>query len=644
MATCIRRGIGTALIFLFILASGESNAKDRQIFVATESLHTQKQAPGALVRVSAPGLVGVLLDEIPPQDRDNTVHQLMQQPASFWISRAHEQLKLMTYRLVFRSSFYKSSKKQLPLPPENVWKVKLTSKPYRDQSVGHDIMLIRYEFSSVLVAPVGSPEDSEPSLKTVGRHWSEQFLLPLDPELLFQRTRFACVNESEFPPHSVDAEEMSAFYDQTCDIEPQLSNRTCHQTEMPMSSCEEALKTKTGILHAQLTFVRMRWNKRVARQYTVGSVTNPHGPDLQVFKQEFRTNRLIYRYISPDSCTVAEKCVGGTGWRRLLQFSTADENTGTTDLDIGLVDYFIDGVKNPLQMHHVFEYSTCHNHYHFTHYGQFSFGDATVSKRGFCLQSTNRVANRTTSPLSHVYGDCRHQGISAGWVDEYRAGLECQWVDITEIDTRRASITRELKFISNPDGFLCEGKPLKDEAGNQLWESTHFKTALGEPVDRPKCDFLSGWFSNNTDSYEVTLPHNGEGYITTPCSHGEIGPLRNCGFKYEGIRSCKAGTMVHQTCSSDKGTQIARICDASVRLNAGTACNLEDALANVVVTAVGSIIDFKCSTARDPGEPGGFYSLYNGPISPLSVDEGKIICISGSDIEVPPLANDFTPY
>ncbi|MCB9006044.1 MAG: hypothetical protein H6656_01410 [Ardenticatenaceae bacterium] len=29
---------------------------------------------------------------------------------------------------------------------------------------------------------------------------------------------------------------------------------------------------------------------------------------------------------------------------------------------------------------------------------------------------------------------CNNQGIQAGWVDEYGAGLDCQWIDITDIE------------------------------------------------------------------------------------------------------------------------------------------------------------------------------------------------------------------
>ena len=83
----------------------------------------------------------------------------------------------------------------------------------------------------------------------------------------------------------------------------------------------------------------------------------------------------------------------------------------------------------------MFEYSTCHQHYHFSHYGKFSLGFGNqhfVSKRAFCLESTSRYANNETTPLTHPYS-CHFQGIEAGWGDDYIAGIDCQWIDVSSV-------------------------------------------------------------------------------------------------------------------------------------------------------------------------------------------------------------------
>src|SRR5438105_10579082 len=56
---------------------------------------------GALVRTTARSTVGVVLDEIPTFMRDRITASLIAQPTSFWVARAHRQLQLTTYRLVF---------------------------------------------------------------------------------------------------------------------------------------------------------------------------------------------------------------------------------------------------------------------------------------------------------------------------------------------------------------------------------------------------------------------------------------------------------------------------------------------------------------------------------------------------------------
>src|SRR5262249_45886512 len=152
--------------------------------------------------------------------------------------------------------------------------------------------------------------------------------------------------------------------------------------------------------------------------------------------------------------------------------------------------------------------------------GTFSYGDgaATTAKRGFCLQSTVRTSNNELSPLSNVYYDCGYQGIEVGWADEYKAGLECQWIDVTSESTTQAPVTKSPTFHSHPDGFLCEGTPVLDAQGDQVWLPTQFTTSTGQPVDKPACDYSPGWDQDNVDTYMVTLPTDGDGYVTAPCT------------------------------------------------------------------------------------------------------------------------------
>jgi hypothetical protein len=159
---------------------------------------------GSLVRTTMESDVGVVLDEIPASMRSRVATALVQRPQSFWVSRARVQLRLTAYRLVFREAFYASAKKALPLPPEPLWEITLVGAPSRQTVDGHDVVRVHYRFSSVLLSDESSPGDAERKLRTVGGTWNEPFVLPIDPELVFQRTGFACMDEDQFPFGSVD--------------------------------------------------------------------------------------------------------------------------------------------------------------------------------------------------------------------------------------------------------------------------------------------------------------------------------------------------------------------------------------------------------------------------------------------------------
>jgi hypothetical protein len=136
---------------------------------------------GSLVRTTMQSEVGVVLDEIPAGMRDRVAAQFLGKPDRFWTERAKTQLRLTTYRLIFRYGFY-DGKTSLPLPPEPVWRVTLDGDARRHKVNGHDVVGVDYTFSSVLVSDVASPGESEPRLQNVGGRWREPFILPVDPE------------------------------------------------------------------------------------------------------------------------------------------------------------------------------------------------------------------------------------------------------------------------------------------------------------------------------------------------------------------------------------------------------------------------------------------------------------------------------
>jgi len=594
--------------------------------------------PGALIHVTATSKVGVLLDEVPTSIRARVAAALLAKPDSFYEARARQQLTLSTYRLNFRAAFYEpdSGKNQLPLPPPEVQAIHFVKNKgktaYRATVEGHDYVLADYQLDTTLVTDLESPAISEPALSEIGGTWPEGFVFPVDPELLVQRTGFACMDEAEFPPNSVDSEDVEFFYDQECDVEPELSTEGCHLTKLADMSCVDALTANVGKVETQLLFERIPWDEARADAARVGEVETVGAADLAVVGDELKVNRLTYRYVSPDSCSLAEQCVGGTGWRRLLQFNASEKNVGSEALNIGDVNYFLDYTlnDNPNANHHVYEYSDCHHHYHFNHFATFTYGsDPNLgSKRAFCLESVARYANHEASPSWSPY-DCSFQGITQGWGDQYNAGIECQWVDVTSIDTSQGPVTKPLGLRSNPDHFLCEGTPVLDQDGDPVWEPTEFESEGGETVDRPKCEFAKNADRNNFEQLPVTLPLPGEGMITEPCMRGQLGPKRNCGYSYDAkLESCTPGATVKLTCKTQAGVapQALRLCEGSSVLGAALACAEADALAAALPTSAGVEVSFKCPEMRDEHEPGGKYGLYYGAIWPED-ESAPVTCV-----------------
>ena len=321
---------------------------------------------GALIQVSMESQVGVLLDDIPAALRDQVAGEIRQRPDTYWLALAQEQVRLTRNRLNFRNFVY-PGKGQLPLPPEEVWSIRLEAAgPQRQTIQGHDLVMVGYTFSSTLFTDIDSPGQAEPALAEVGGVWQEPFVFPADPQLLLQRTGNACINEGGFPPDSFDSENTWIFYDYSCEADS-AGAAGCHRTLLPRLSCREALVERIGEVETALRFERLAWDSELADAVRVEAVASGQSPDLMVVGEDLETNRIVYRYIAPDDCALLEGAVGGSGWRRLLQFSATVANIGGRPLDIGPV------VAEDLD-NHVFSYNPCHDHFHYSNYGEFSFG------------------------------------------------------------------------------------------------------------------------------------------------------------------------------------------------------------------------------------------------------------------------------
>jgi hypothetical protein len=166
-------------------------------------------------------------------------------------------------------------------------------------------------------------------------------------------------------------------------------------------------------------------------------------PDIVLVESQMAGSiHITDQTFAAEDCEIVEGCVGGTGVRRLLRFSTVTANQGTGDLYLGNPE------GNPL-----FEFSACHGHHHFLGYALYELVDGngtlvTGNKQAFCLLDSVQVEPGSPGPKY----TCELQGISAGWADSYPYFLPCQWLDITGLTPGEYT----LRVSVNPDQILPE--------------------------------------------------------------------------------------------------------------------------------------------------------------------------------------------
>lgn len=172
---------------------------------------------------------------------------------------------------------------------------------------------------------------------------------------------------------------------------------------------------------------------------SVGSVYRPtqNGrglPDLVPDPNYVQASTYVQRaHLYSLRCAAEEKCLASTAYapeatdydvRVLLRFPQRVKNQGTAD--------FL-----PNRPKHTWEWHSCHQHYHsmdeFSHYDLLDAATgmkvAEGHKASFCLEdSTCDFGNlKRYACTSHT------QGLSPGCYDTYNADIDCQWIDITDV-------------------------------------------------------------------------------------------------------------------------------------------------------------------------------------------------------------------
>lgn len=158
-------------------------------------------------------------------------------------------------------------------------------------------------------------------------------------------------------------------------------------------------------------------------------------PDL-IVRQDMLAGQWVVRdeNLPASFCSVQE---GGVtpGLRRVLRFTVMTPNIGDADIYIG------DPSAHVAADDGLFEFASCHAHYHFQHYAEYRLIDPRTgkvwraAKRGFCMLDTdpNPAWLGEEAPREWIFRSCGtltspgNQGISHGWTDTYRFFLGGQY-------------------------------------------------------------------------------------------------------------------------------------------------------------------------------------------------------------------------
>ena len=167
-------------------------------------------------------------------------------------------------------------------------------------------------------------------------------------------------------------------------------------------------------------------------------------PDLTVDEGIFRASLYLDsdRVLNTD-CYVPDGCLSAYGNRLLIRFTTVIKNIGNMDYYLGLPDS-----SNP-----EFVYDLCHQHWHYIGYAEYLLMAQNGQqvqigfKDGFCVEDL-----QCDSGVIGKFG-CINMGISSGCEDAYAGYLDCQWLDITDVDTGNYTMLIGVNWRHQPDAL-----------------------------------------------------------------------------------------------------------------------------------------------------------------------------------------------
>ncbi len=292
------------------------------------------------------------------------------------------------------------------------------------------------------------------------------------------------------------------------------------------------------------------------------------------------------RTFAAGSCEVMEGCTVA-GNRRLLRFDLSTPNLGPGDLYLGAPTM----AGRPATM---FEYGTCHMHWHLRGYADYRLVDMAGRevgrghKQSFCLLDSGRYMGMGADLPAAMRYNCGNQGIHAGWMDVYGRSLDCQYIDITGVAPGRYRIRAQI----NVERVVTE---------NNYGDNESFYT-----IDIPPPPGSDAGAGDGGVSLDPTLA----------CPDATQGLNRSCGWQVEGpARACTPGARVEVGCNQGcmpalgacAGDPMIRICPGATPCQDLTAIasNDDSCPGDGGPTRLCSLVSFTCPSS-------GRYTILTG--------------------------------
>ncbi|KAJ8715684.1 hypothetical protein PYW07_010166 [Mythimna separata] len=184
-------------------------------------------------------------------------------------------------------------------------------------------------------------------------------------------------------------------------------------------------------------------------------------------------------------CAMEENCLSKSAYevkelipdwqyetRRLLRFTAASLNAGTAEF-------------RPYLPKHLWQWHLCHMHYHSMEvFATFDILDsnglrvAEGHKASFCLEDNTCNPGVAKQYSCKNYGD---QGISVNCSDVYKYNIDCQWVDVTDVQPGDYTF----KVAVNPHARIAEQSFHNNAASCRLRLTTTYAMVFGCRHERP---------------------------------------------------------------------------------------------------------------------------------------------------------------